>query len=341
VRAAVTTGPGQPLELAEVPDPTPAPGELVVAVSRCGICGSDLHSGHLAPSGQVLGHEMAGQVVAVGTEAADRWREGDRVAVFPIVGCGTCAACLSGRIVRCPQAQMVGFMRPGGFAEYLAVGAHETVALPDGLSDAEGALVEPLAVGLFALRRTEVQPGEPLLIVGGGPVGLAVAVWARHLGVGEVVVSEPAAARRTTAEQFGVSTIDPTAEDLGGAFRALTGRAPSAIVECVGRPGVLDSIMGAAGDDARITVAGLCTQPDTVFHLTALLKGLTLRYVIYYEADDYRTTLRLLGDDRFDAAPLITDTIPLEALPERFEALKQPPADVAVADVKVQVDPSA
>jgi threonine dehydrogenase-like Zn-dependent dehydrogenase len=334
VRAAVTTAPGEPLTVTDAPDPTPAPSELVVAISRCGICGSDLHNGHLAPTGQILGHEMAGEIVAVGSGATDRWREGQRVAVFPLVGCGRCTACVSGRTQRCPDAQLVGFTRPGGFAEFLAVGAHETLLLPDLLSDAEGALVEPLAVGLYAFRRTELQPGEPLLIIGGGPVGLAVLVWARHLGVGQVVVSEPAAGRRATAEALGAQTIDPTGSDVAGEFARLTGHLPSAIVECAGKPGVIDQAMGIAADDGRITVAGLCTAPDQVFHLTALLKGLTLRYVLYYERGDYDTTLRLLGDDRFDPGPLLTDTISLDELPARFEALKVPGDDV-----KVQVDP--
>jgi (R,R)-butanediol dehydrogenase / meso-butanediol dehydrogenase / diacetyl reductase len=334
VRAAVTAAPGAPLELTDLEDPTPGPEELLVEVSRCGICGSDLHNGHLAPAGTVLGHEMAGTVVGVGTGATDRWREGQRVAVFPLVGCGRCRACVTGRTQRCPTAQLVGFTRPGGFAQAVTVGAHETVALPDGLSDAEGALVEPLAVGLYALRRTELTPGEPLLVVGGGPVGLAVAVWARHLGVGAVVVSEPSPGRRATAEALGAAAIDPTTEDVAEGFVRITGRAPTAIVECAGKPGVVDATMAAAADDGRITVAGLCTAPDHVTHLTGLFKGLTLRYVLYYERADYDTTLALLGDDRFDAAPLVTDTIGLHDLPARFEALKAP-----TDDMKVQVDP--
>lgn len=333
MRAAVTTGPEAPLTLTDAPEPTPAAGELVVAVTRCGICGSDLHNGHLAPSGTILGHEMAGEVAAVGP-GVEGWREGQRVAVFPLVGCGRCAACLTGHIQRCTQAQLVGFTRPGGFAEYVAVGAQETVALPDQLSDAEGALVEPLAVGLYAYRATGLGAGEPLLILGGGPVGLAVLAWARHLGVGPVVVSEPAAGRRAVAEALGAATIDPTSEDLAGAFASITGQAPSAIVECAGKPGMVDGAMAVAGNDARITVAGLCTQPDSLFHLTGMLKGLTLRYVLYYEHRDYLSTLRLLGDDRFDPEPLLTDTIGLDDLPDRFEALKQPGDDV-----KVQVDP--
>jgi (R,R)-butanediol dehydrogenase/meso-butanediol dehydrogenase/diacetyl reductase len=273
-------------------------------------------------------------VVAIGTEAREDWREGARVAVFPLVGCGRCAACLTGRTQRCPSVGMVGFTRPGGFAEYVTVGSRETARLPDALSDAEGALVEPLAVGLYAFRRTEVDAGEPLLIVGGGPVGLAVLVWARQLGVGPVVVSEPSAGRRATAEAFGAATIDPLTEDVRDAFARITGRAPSAIIECAGQPGVIDQAMAVAGDDARITVAGLCTAPDQVMHLSGLLKGLTLRYVLYYERGDYDTTLRLLGDDRFDPSALLTDTITLDALPDRFEALKQPGDDA-----KVHVDP--
>jgi len=148
-----------------------------------------------------------------------------------------------------------------------------------------------------------------------------------------VVVSEPSPGRRATAEALGAATIDPARDDVAETFVALTGRQPTAIVECAGKPGVVDAAMAAAADDGRITVAGLCTAPDQVSHLTGLLKGLTVRYVLYYERADYDTTLALLGDDRFDAAPLITDTIGLDDLPARFEALKGP-----TEDMKVQVD---
>lgn len=336
MRAALTSGPGEPLRVDDVADPRPGAGELLVAVSRCGICGSDLHSGHLAPAGQVLGHEFAGEIIEVGPETDTTWRIGQRVAAFPLVGCGRCAACLTGRTQRCPSVGLVGFTRPGGFAELATIGAREALALPDGISDAEGALVEPLAVGLYAYRRTEVEPGEPVLVAGGGPVGLAVAVWARALGVGEVVISEPAEGRRRVAERLGFATVDPTVDELGAAFTAITGRTPRAIVECVGRAGLVDSLLAVAADDARLTVAGLCTTPDTVHHLSGLLKGITLRYVLYYERADFDTALRLLGDDRFDAGPLLSETISLPDLPHRFEELKAPNEAV-----KVQIDPRA
>ncbi len=230
--------------------------------------------------------------------------------------------------------QLVGFTRPGGYAELVTIGACETVPLPDGVSDAEGALVEPLAVGLAAYRAARLAPGEPLLVLGGGPVGLAVAAWALRLGVAPVVVSEPAAGRRQAAERLGAVGVDPTTDDPAAVFGDLTGAAPPAVVECTGVAGLVDTAMTLAGEDARIVVAGVCTTPDPVTHLTGLLKGLRLRWVLYYDRAAFDAALSLLADERFDPAPLLSGAISLEELPERFEALKHPGADV-----KLQVDP--
>lgn len=333
MRAVVTAGAGRPLAVAEIPDPTPGPGELLVAVSRCGVCGSDLHGTDVLPPGWVLGHEIAGEIQALGP-GVKGWQVGQRVVAFPLVGCGHCPACAAGRTHRCAGMQLVGFTRPGGYAELVTVGARETVPLPDSVSDADGALVEPLAVGLAAYRATGLGPGRPLLVLGGGPVGLAVAAWARRLNVGPVVVSEPAPGRRRAAEQLGAVGVDPTSDDPAAVFASLTGGPPPVVVECTGAPGLVDAAMAAAADDARIVVAGVCTIPDPVTHLTGLLKGLTLHWVLYYDRAAFDAALALLADDRFDPAPLLTGTVGLDELPDRFEALKHPGADV-----KIQVDP--
>lgn len=325
MRAATLQQAGEPLTLAELPDPAPAPGELLLRVEACGICGSDLHLAQTySLPGLVLGHEFCGTVAAVGP-GVEGWEEGDRVAGLPLATCGRCVACLSGRPRKCPTATMVGIERPGAYAEYVALPAASAHRLPSTLEPAHGALVEPLAVALHAIGRAGFEPGEDALVLGGGPVGLAVTLWLRALGAGEVVVSDPVPARRSLAEQLGASvTVDPSTADVAGAFTATAGHLPRLVIECVGVPGLLQHAVDVAAVDARVVVTGVCMAPDPLTPLTAMMKELDLRFAYYYTEADFRTTIDHLDRERIDPLPLVTDEIPLEEVPARFEALKHP-----------------
>lgn len=331
MRAAVTIDDDEVLRVEDSPDPTPGPNDLVLAVDACGICGSDLHLAQVLRSypGVVFGHEFCGRVVATGADVSD-WSEGDRAVGFPLTGCGRCQACIAGHTSKCAEAVLTGLQRPGAFAQYVAVGAREAFRLPDELSATHGALVEPLAVALHALDRTPRDPGAPVLILGGGPVGLATALWALHLGAGHVLVSDPVAARRQLAEKLGAVTIDPTAGDVGVAFADLTGTPPRAVVECVGVPGLIQHAADVAAVDGHVTVVGACVQPDQIIPTTALAKELTLQFVLYYRNRDFRTTIDAMSSGQLDPLPLVTDQISLEALPGRFRALMEPTTEAKV-----------
>lgn len=330
MRAAVMDEVGRPLRLEELDDPTPDADQLVLRVLACGICGSDLHLSDVAvPPGRVMGHEFAGEVAAVGPDV-DRWREGDLAVGFPVSGCGRCAECLVGNASKCPQTLQLGLQLPGAYAEYVAVGAGEAFRL-DGLDHRQGALVEPMAVALHALERTELEAGEPVLVLGAGPVGVAVALWARQLGARHVVVTDPLAHRRELAEAVGATaTVDPTSEDVRSAFERVTGTPPTAVIECVGVPGLIQHASDVAATDGRVTIVGVCMQPDSLFPLTAVLKELTLQFVLYYRKADFATTIALLADGRLDPMPLVTGTVDLDGFPDRFEALKHPTTDCKV-----------
>ena len=160
MRAAVLNDIHQ-LEVAEVADPSPGPGELVLQVTACGICGSDLKLRPSMPAGLVMGHEFCGEIVATGADTDPTWRVGRHVTALPLIGCGHCLACLAGEPAHCVQADMVGVGgSPGAFAEYVRVDQRETIGLPDGLDPALGALVEPLAVGLHAVERAHIRSGD-------------------------------------------------------------------------------------------------------------------------------------------------------------------------------------
>lgn len=305
-----------------MPDPTPGPGDLILRVDACGICGSDLHMAAALkgrPS-MVFGHEFCGTVVATGAEVAG-YREGDRVVGYPLTGCGRCLACLSGSVAKCAAVELTGAQRPGAYAEFVRVGAGAAFPLPQGLTADAGALVEPLAVAHHALERSPREPGEPLLVLGAGPVGLAVALWARALGAREVVVSDPMEHRRALAETVGAVPIDPTDHDVAAAFAAVTGGPPRVVVECVGRPGLIQHATEVAAPDAHVTLVGACMAPDTFLPMVATIKELTLQFVVYYRPRDFSQTLGFLSAGRLDPGPLVTGHVGLEELPDRFEAL--------------------
>ena len=331
MRAATFQGAGKPLEILDLPDPRPAPEELVVAIKGCGICGSDLHATERdgIPRGAVMGHEYAGEVVEVGGNAPcldGDWRVGDRVACMPGIGCGHCTRCVTGDIMGCQQLRAAGFGDVGGgFSDYIIAGGRETLRLPDNVTSQNGALVEPLAVGLHAVDRAGVAAGEDVLVIGGGPVGLACALWARQLGAGEVVVSDFVESRREMATQIGASAlIDPDAEEVPAAFERITGHAPTMIFECVGRPGVIQDGLAMLERGGKVLAAGVCMQPDHFMPVVGSVKNATLQFVSYYRRQDYELTLDMLRSERIDPLPLVTDRISLDALPDAFEALRKP-----------------
>lgn len=322
MRAATYTADEPSLVISDVPDPTPAPDGLVLRVDACGICGSDLHMAHNkhAPPGTVFGHEFSGTVVAVGADVTAH-REGDRVVGFPLGSCGRCEGCRAGLPSRCGQSVLTGAQVAGAYAEHVALPARDAWALPDGLSSEQGALVEPLAVGLHALNSTPRADGEPVLVLGAGPVGLAVALWARALGAREVVVSDPVAHRRALAERLGATPVDPTTQDVMQEFNKVAGGLPKAVVECIGRPGATTLATDVATNGAHVTFVGACTSPDTYLPIIPTMKELTLHYVVYYHRDDFTTTIEHLASGRIDPLPLVTARIGLDELPARFDAL--------------------
>ena len=339
MRAAVFENTGKPLEIRTVDDPTPEAGELILRVKGCGICGSDLHVSQMpggVPAGAVMGHEFAGEVVELGPGVDGPWRVGDRVCALPGIGCGRCAPCLTGELMDCASLRATGFGDVGGgYAEYVRVGVNETLALPDNLSSSDGALVEPLAVGLHAVEMARVPVGEDVLVIGAGPVGLAVTLWARQLGAREVVVSDFVESRRAMAGAMGATAlVDPASEDLGEAFQRATGHEPRMIFECVGVPGMIQQCLGLAPRNARVVIAGICLEPDTIVPVAAAAKELEPQFVAYYRRRDFALTLDMLGAERIAPHAMVTDRIDLEALPAAFEALRTP-----AGQCKVIVEP--
>ena len=326
MKAAVFREPGKPLVIEDVPDPRAAPGRLVLRVGGCGICGSDLHMSELdVVRGMVMGHEFAGEVAEVGRDAGD-WKVGERVCALPLIGCGSCMHCLTGAPQFCAKLEGIGLgAHTGGYAEYVVADARETFRLPENVATHEGALVEPLAVGLHTVHMAEIRPGDDVLILGAGPVGLATALWARHAGAREIVVSDFVAHRRALVERLGATaTIDPAAGEVMPAFERIAGRAPDAIIECIGVPGLIQNVFEMAPVHCRVVIAGVCMKPDTIVPVTAMMRELRVQFVAYYRRSDFAYTLDMLRAERIRPGPMITNVIGLAELPAAFEALRRP-----------------
>lgn len=328
MRAAIFHEIGKPLSIGEVPDPTPGDDELILKVSHCGICGSDLHSTEAGlmtlPSGSIMGHEFSGEIAAVGRNAGN-WKTGQKVTALPFVSCGACASCIRGDGHHCEKMRTIGLGQiSGAYAEYVKVGARDTVLLPASVSLQEGALIEPLAVGYHAVEMSGLRPGENVLVIGAGPVGLAVTLFSRFVGARHIIVSERSDGRAKMAARFGATDCVNANEDVIAQFRQKTGAMPGIIFECVGVPGMISACMKMAPRGGKVVVAGVCSKPDTILPLMGIMKEITLQFVLAYRKCDFEMIAGWMATDRIDAQAMVTDTVGFADFPQAFEALRTP-----------------
>ncbi len=331
MRAAVFKQMQKPLAVETIADPVPAPHDIILKVRTCGICGSDLHMTEPdtimpLPAGSVMGHEFAGEVVEVGSAVKHLWKAGDRVAGFPVICCGEHSPCLSLSLSSsCAKLIPVGLGRShGAYADYVRIGSSSGYRLPANVSFREGAMVEPLAVGLHAVDMARMPRGATVLVIGAGPVGLSAMLWAKFLGARHVIVSEKAQVRREMAARFGATdAIDPD-QPLAPQVQEIAGKAPDIIFECVGAPGLLMNTMGEAPRGGRIVVAGVCQKPDTIMPLIGIVKELEIQFVLGYRPADFDYVIAMIASDRIDVEAMITDVVDLDRLPAAFEALRTP-----------------
>ena len=312
----------QPLAFETLPDPEPAVGQVVVKVGRCGICGSDLHmtedAAYGCKHGDVLGHEFAGEVVGLGREA-EGLKIGDLVSVIPRMSCGHCEHCRKGEVQWCAKFGLQG----GGYAEYALTRPNQCVKLPVDVSLADGAIIEPLAVALHGVNLSGMKAGDKVLILGAGPIGLAVAFWARRMGAAKVAVQDIADFQRERALGMGadVFVVDPV-DPVGSAEAGLGGKA-DIVFECVGISGLIDQAVQQVRNRGTILLLGLCTRPDTFNSFAMLQKEVRLVTSAFFTRGEYEAALDALAKGAIEPRLLVTDTISLEATPDVFETLKR------------------
>jgi (R,R)-butanediol dehydrogenase / meso-butanediol dehydrogenase / diacetyl reductase len=315
MRAAVMQGLHQPLAIETIPDPTPSAGEVVVKVGRCGICGSDLHMtedpAYGKGAGDVLGHEFAGEVVALG-KGTEGLTLGDLVSVIPLQSCGQCASCKSGEVAWCDKFGLQG----GGYAEYAVTRPNQCVKLPKSASIADGAIIEPLAVALHGVNMSGLKAGDKILIIGAGPIGLAVAFWARRAGASEVVIQDISNFQKDRAMAMGATGFANSPND------PLINGKSDIVFECVGIPGLIEQAIGQVRNRGTILLLGLCTKPDTMNTFAMLSKEVRLITSAFFTRGEYEAALDALNAGAAEPRLLVTDTISLSDTPARFEALR-------------------
>jgi (R,R)-butanediol dehydrogenase/meso-butanediol dehydrogenase/diacetyl reductase len=334
MRAAIYPGGGKPLTIEDVREPECGPDDIILKVHRCGICGTDLHltAGHkvmdFAP-GSTPGHEYAGEVVEVGRDVTNV-KKGDLVAGEPSPGCGNCEACHRGNYALCMAVQ--GTM--GGFGEYLRQGAKYVVKLPSTLSLADGALMEPMTISLNAVKLARLNPGDRVLVLGAGGIGLTVVYWLRRLGAGKIVVMSRSERRKDLALTMGADAFVCYGDNEVGEVREALGGPPDAVFECVGQPGYIAKSVSHVRSFGQVLSLGFCLDPDPIIGPAASLKAVSLQFPNGFTLQDFQYCADVMDKGHVDPKILISTVAPLESLPSVFDLLKGPNEET-----KVQITP--
>jgi (R,R)-butanediol dehydrogenase/meso-butanediol dehydrogenase/diacetyl reductase len=330
MRAALFQAAGKPLLIERIADPQPRPDQVLIEVHHAGICGSDLHMSEYGavPEGTIFGHEFAGTVVGMGAAAGRQWRLGDRVTAMPLQACDDCDACGAGLPALCRSGRFTGasLEYPGAYAEYVGARASMVQRLPPGVSFACGAMVEPLAVAHHAVELAGPTRGMNVLVIGAGPIGAGVALFARHAGARHVIVSERSPQRRDIALALGATAvIDPLTEDLAARFTAISGTSPQIVFECVGAAGLLQQAIDLTGVRGRVLVAGVCFAPDRIVPLTALMKEVSVQFSQCYTEANFSAVIEAIAAGHLQPEPMHTHTVGFAQLPATFESLRANP----------------
>jgi len=313
----------------DVAEPVPGSGQVLVGVRSCGICGSDLHfaaygaevlsltgemAGSLGGGTNVdlshdifMGHEFSAEVLEAGPDT-ETHPAGTLVTSIPVL--------ISGQHV---EPIVYSNNTLGGYAERMLLSAPLLLPIPNGLDPRHAALTEPMAVGLHAVNKSGVQPGEAALVLGCGPIGIAVIANLRARGVENIVAADFSPKRRELATIMGAhQTVDPA---QGSPFDTVT---PAVVFEAVGVPGIIDDVMRRAGHGTRLVVVGVCMQPDTVHPFFAIAKEINVQFVLAYGPNEFADSLRAIAEGGIDVAPVITGDVGLEDVGAAFDDLADP-----------------
>lgn len=320
MKAAVFTGQPGEIALARIPDPDPGPQDVLIAVKRCGVCGTDLAmtsgEGWLLPEGSQFGHEYAGEVVAVGSEVTTH-HVGDLVTAVPSGFCGSCHHCDTENVVLCKERDSAAL----GFAELAVLPAKQALILPSEVGLSAGALVEPLAISHYGVRLSGLCAGQDVIILGAGAVALYTIYWARQFGARRIVVVSRSQRRRAHCLNLGADEFVVSDEHATERTRAVLDGKPQVIFECAGATGMLGLAMQFAGAFTKIVSLGFCMAPDPIVPAMAAYQCVSFQFLVGYTLADFQASITALERDP-GLEETISSTISLEELPQMMQTLR-------------------
>ncbi|OBK21210.1 zinc-binding dehydrogenase [Mycobacterium asiaticum] len=327
MRASVLRG-GRMVYRDDVPEPVPGPGQVLVAVRACGICGSDLHfAAHgakvVALSNELargrggmdldlerdvfMGHEFSAEVLEAGPDT-ETHPPGTLVTSLPVL--------LSDKGV---QPIVFSNTALGGYAERMLLSAPLLLPIPDGVDVKHAALAEPMAVGLHAVNKSRIRADEPALVIGCGPIGIAIIAALKVRGVETIVASDFSPKRRELAARMGAhQTVDPAQDSPFDTVKARV------VFEAVGVPGIIDDVMRRARNGTRLVVAGVCMEPDAIHPFFGTGKEINMQFVNAYTPEEFGDALRAIAEGDIDVSPLITGEVGLDQVGAAFDDLADP-----------------
>jgi threonine dehydrogenase-like Zn-dependent dehydrogenase len=331
MKAAIYPGGGGAVTIEELPDPRPGPSDLIIKVSRCGICGTDLSmtrggTWDFGPNMQ-FGHEYAGEIVEVGSEVIG-FKPGERIAVLPSVACGQCHSC------RTLENNVLCQAMPGtamvGFAELARVPTSVATKLPSVLSMTDGALIEPLAISLYGTKLAQISPGDRVLVLGGGTVALYAIYWARRLGAGRIVAMSRSARRKDLCLEMGADAFIAYGDnEIGEVIEALGG-SPQLVIEAVGAEGMLTKAVMHVAPFGKIVSLGFCTSPDPIIPGMASYKCASIQFAVGYSMTEFHYIADQMDKGHCDPKAIVTRDVPLADLPAAMAKLRGPNEETKV-----------
>ncbi len=316
-------------EIVDTSDKAPSSGEVAIRVAFCGICGTDMHVFHGNMDARVgfertIGHEMSGVISAVGPDV-DGFDVGDRVVVRPLASCGNCPACEAGQTHICHNLNFIGLDSDGAMQEIWVVPAFTLHKLPESISLEAAALVEPTAVACHNIAMSEMKGGEDVVVIGGGPIGMLVAMVAREAG-GNVIISEVNETRLAMARTLGFDVVNPAKDNLQDVIDKRTNNKRAEIVfEVSGSQAGVSAMTDVAATRGKIVMVAIHAQKPEVDLFQFFWRELKLIGARVYTAADYEKAIDLIANKSIDVKKLITDKTPLVEIQSAFESLDQAP----------------
>ena len=324
------------LRKVEVDEPIPKKGEVLVKSIACGICGSDLHAAKHTEdfvktsresggafklttfSPVILGHEFCAEIVDYGPNTEKSLSPGTLVCAAPV-------------LLRDPFLS-IGFSEktPGGFSQYMLLSESVMQPVPSGVRAEEAALTEPVAVALHAINKARLEGNEEIVVIGCGPVGLAILTILKSSFEGQIIASDFSPQRRSLAEKVGAHQVVNPQEASPFSSKFLRKNKKTVVFECVGVPGVIDDIILEAPQNSKLVVVGVCLQKDSFRPLIAINKEISMQFVLGWSMEEFSESLNKIASGEIDASALITKQITLDQVSETFKELSSPNADAKV-----------